>query len=249
MQVRKRSTGDSGAYIARDELQQEMGSWTYPLHMIDFETITPALPFTRNRHPYELVVFQFSHHVMHEGGRVEHATQYLNAEIGVFPNVEFLRALKEALSNDDGAVFCYSSHENSCLNRICLQLDALASDVPDADELIEFTKTLTRSPSTAKIQRRGERCMVDLYELVKKYYYDPAMRGSNSIKQVLPAILNSSHWLQERYSKPIYGASSDTDGEPILSKNFTDKTWIVKEKGSDRITCLLYTSPSPRDRG
>ena len=69
------------------------------------------------------------------------------------------------------------------------------------------------------------------------------MRGSNSIKQVLPAILNSSHWLQERYSKPIYGASSDTDGEPILSKNFTDKTWIVKEKGSDRITDPYSTLP------
>jgi len=92
LQVKKRSVGDTDAYLAKTELEQEMASWIYPLHMIDFETITPALPFTRTRHPYELVVFQFSHHKIYEDGRVEHATQYLNAKIGEFPNVEFLRA-------------------------------------------------------------------------------------------------------------------------------------------------------------
>ena len=30
--------------------------------------------------------------------------------------------------------------------------------------------------------------------------------GSNSIKQVLPAVLNASQFLQEKYSKPIYGS-------------------------------------------
>ena len=54
-----------------------------------------------------------------------------------------------------------------------------------------------------------------------KYYYDPYTNGSNSIKSVLPAILNSSAYLKDKYSKPIYGAS---DG--IKSLNYSDWTWV-----------------------
>ena len=68
--------------------------------------------------------------------------------------------------------------------------------------------------------------MVDLWHLVKRYYYDPATKGSNSIKQVLPAILNSSEYLQEKYSKPIYGAEGG-----IPSLNFTNWQWIKKQGG------------------
>ena len=68
--------------------------------------------------------------------------------------------------------------------------------------------------------------MVDLLELVKKYYYDPYMKGSNSIKVVLPAILNSSEYLQEKYAKPIYGAENG-----IKSLNFENETWIVFDNG------------------
>jgi len=68
--------------------------------------------------------------------------------------------------------------------------------------------------------------MVDMWELVKRYYYDPATNGSNSIKQVLPAILNSSKFLQEKYSQPIYGAEGG-----IPSLNFKDWTWIRFKDG------------------
>ena len=104
-------------------------------------------------------------------------------------------------------------------------------EIPDVEELSVFAKSLTSSSSSDKKSRRGERCMVDLLELVKKYYYDPAMQGSNSIKKVLPAILNSSSWLQVRYGQPIYGASSSKFDDVIPSLNFKDKQWIVKENG------------------
>ena len=68
--------------------------------------------------------------------------------------------------------------------------------------------------------------MVDLWELVKRYYYDPDTKGSNSIKYVLPAVLNSSEYLQKKYSKPIYGA----DGG-IRSLNYKNWQWIKFEGG------------------
>ena len=53
---------------------------------------------------------------------------------------------------------------------------------------------------------------------VKRFYYDPPTNVSKFIKHVLPAILNSLVVLQNKYSKPIYGAA-----EGILSLNF--KYW------------------------
>ena len=68
--------------------------------------------------------------------------------------------------------------------------------------------------------------MIDMLALVKRYFYDPAMKGSNSIKQVLPATLNSSAYLQSKYSQPIYGS----DGG-IPSLNFTNWTWVQTPNG------------------
>jgi hypothetical protein len=62
--------------------------------------------------------------------------------------------------------------------------------------------------------------MVDLKIIAQKGYFHPSTNGSNSIKKVLPAVLESSTFLRERYSKPIYGAD---DG--IQSLNFHCTTW------------------------
>ncbi len=66
--------------------------------------------------------------------------------------------------------------------------------------------------------------MVDLLDLIKCYYYDPKTRGSNSIKHVLPAVINRSDYLKKKYSQPIYG----TDEMP--SKNFPNFVWIKDQK-------------------
>lgn len=65
--------------------------------------------------------------------------------------------------------------------------------------------------------------MVDLLELVKYYFYHPRMGGSNSIKEVLPAVLNESKYLQTKYAKPIYG-------NEIPSFNFKNMVWIEWEE-------------------
>jgi hypothetical protein len=65
--------------------------------------------------------------------------------------------------------------------------------------------------------------MIDLCDVVKKYYYNPLTGGRNSIKDVLPAILNTSKYLQAKYSLPVYGTSS------LKSKNFSNQTWIEWE--------------------
>ncbi len=226
LQVEKVQNDDSTSFVDTTGLGAEMAQWTYPLHCIDFETAMPALPFNKGRRPYEMVLFQFSHHVIHEDGRIEHVGECIDVEQGHFPSYTVLRELKRQLENDDGTIFRYAPHENTVLNQIYWQLKADKADVPDRDELCAFIKTITQSTKNSAEDWKGERNMVDMLELVKRYYYDPAMGGSNSIKYVLPAIMNSSEFLKRKYAEPIYGAEGGTP-----SINFTDWMWIKQLDG------------------
>ncbi|MBE0583321.1 MAG: DUF2779 domain-containing protein [Desulfofustis sp.] len=228
LQVEKYQTGDNTAWLDRDGLSREMDRWRFPLHFIDFETTMVAIPFNAGRHPYEGVAFQFSHHVVDKDGKIEHRGEYLNTARGVFPNYDFARQLKAQLENDSGTIFRYASHENSFLLMILRQLQSDRAAIEDRDELCSFIMSITQSSKNAEEQWAGERNMVDMLELVKRYYYDPATKGSNSIKQVLPALLNSSRYLQETYARPIYGAPGG-----IKSLNFRDWQWIRRDGPQD----------------
>ena len=226
LQIEKVKKGDNSPWVDTANLSREMNSWVFPLHFIDFETTMAAIPFNAGRRPYEGVAFQFSHHLVHEDGTVEHAGQYLNTEQGVFPNYDFVRALKIQLEGDSGTIFRYAAHENTYLNIIYQQLQDDQRSISDKEDLCSFLKTITKSTNKASEQWIGERNMVDMCEIVKRYYYDPATNGSNSIKQVLPAILNSSSFLKEKYSQPIYGAQGS-----IKSHNFNNWQWVKIENG------------------
>ena len=207
-----------------DGLKAEMDSWVYPLHFIDFETSAVAIPFHSGMRPYEVIAFQYSHHIVYEDGSVEHKGEYLNTIKGQFPNFDFIRSLKTELEEDEGSVFRYATHENTIVNAIYRQL-LNSENPPDVrQELLSFIECISHSNSSAVNEWKGSRDMIDLLEVVKKYYYHPLMGKSNSIKKVLPAILNQSVNLQQKYSKPIYGV---TDG--IKSLNFRDWAWIKFE--------------------
>jgi hypothetical protein len=220
LQVRKTVDSDNTPYINVEGLRLEFESFKYPLHFIDFETSMVAIPFFRGRRPYEQIAFQFSHHTIDADLKIEHKGQYICDTAGMFPNFEFVRKLKAELEHDFGTIFRYAAHENTVLNQILAQLEETdISEVPDKAALMEFIMSITHNES-----QTGKRDMVDLLKLVKCYYYHPKMGGSNSLKFVLPAVLNSSEYLQEKYSNPIYGRNLS-----IKSLNYDDG-WIWTKK-------------------
>jgi hypothetical protein len=189
---------DEKAEVIAPELRNEMNSWVFPLHFIDFETSMVALPFTKGRKPYEQTAFQFSAHTLHRDGHMEHH-EWIDANQGVFPNFEFVRQLKAVLDKDDGTIFRYAAHENTVLRQIQTQM--LADDEPEYAERIEWIDTITEwKDGTTRIA--GPRNMVDMLQLVRDYYYHPDMGGSNSIKKVLPAVMTGDT-IKQKYSKPL----------------------------------------------
>ena len=187
-------------------IADEMEEWKFPLHFIDFETSTVAIPFSKGRSPYETIAFQYSHHQLNKDGTLTH-TEWISTE-RCFPNFDFVRALKRDLEGDDGSIFRYSHHENSVLNQIAEQLKH--SNEKDRFALIEFIESITHNSDSGHI---GDRNMIDLCEVVVRYYYDPSMKGSNSIKVVLPAVLRSKA-LQQLYKGPYR--------EYVASPNFAN---------------------------
>lgn len=218
LQIEREVKNDGSIYVDKVGLKEEMGNWIYPLHFIDFETCTAALPFNKGRKPYEQIAFQFSHHVLHQNGQIEHADEYISNRAGYFPNFDFVRQLKKALEKDNGTIFRFHDHENKILNAIYIQL--LDSNVNDKDSLIDFIKSISHSKKKSVNVWRGDRDMVDLWQIAKNFYYNPLTKGSNSLKDLLPATLNKSKYLQDKYTKPINDIS-------LTSKNFpSEHVWL-----------------------
>jgi hypothetical protein len=216
------------SYFDKAGLKQEMDSWVFPIHMVDFETSMVALPFHHGAKPYQGVAFQFSHHMIHADGTVEHKGQFLANQTGIFPNYDFARALKSELQNDNGTIFRYHNHENTYLNLIASQLESDINAPDDKEALIAFIRSITRRKNGQEYEA-GEREMVDLYDLVLRFYYSPLAKGSNSIKKILPAIIRDSPYLREKYGTAcVYGMDL-----PVKSLNFPDHIWINPEKGMD----------------
>lgn len=218
---RHKMRGD--AYLDIAGLKDDMKSWKFPLHFIDFETSAVALPFYEKMRPYEQIAFQFSHHRVdiNEDGtyKITHAGQFINTTPGHFPNFDFIRALKAELDKDEGTIFRYSNHENTILREIHRQLEA--HNEPDKKELQDFINSITHYEED-KVKFVGERDMVDLADVVLKYYFHPYMKGSYSIKVVLPSVQNSSDFIKAKYLEPVYGTPE------MPSLNHTEpKVWTV----------------------
>ncbi len=211
LQVQSVLNGTTSEYINTDGLMNAFDSWKYPLHLIDFETSRVSIPFKLNKRPYQLIAFQFSHHTIDANWNIEHKGQFLSASPDSYPNFEFLRELKSQLEGDNGSIFMYHHYERDVLNSLYKEVsESIELENSEKIELMNWISELTT----------GQRAIVDLLKLLRHNYYHPKMRGSNSLKIVLPTILNASEFLKNKYSQPIYGT------DLIRSLNFQNKKWI-----------------------
>lgn len=143
-------------------IRDETAGWSYPRTFLDFESIAFAVPRWIGTSPYQQVPFQFSAHIDHGEGELEHAA-FLSLD-GADPRAACARVLAELPGT--GAVIAWNApFERSCL----LQL---ASVVP---EYAEALRSLAAR-------------LVDLLPIARRHYYHRDMRGSWSIKAVLPTL-------------------------------------------------------------
>ena len=193
-------------------LATDLSRLEYPLHFIDFETIRGAIPFHKDSAPYEQVAFQFSHHVVEKNGTIRHEGEWISLKRGQWPNADFLKELQKDLSKDGGSILHYANHEQQVLRDMADQVERTDP------RLASWARGLMDSSKGDHGQGMGR--MVDLKKILEARYYHPLAGGSNSLKKILPSILQTSSLLKKKYSSPIYGTPS------MPSKNFKAMTWI-----------------------
>ena len=146
-------------------LKSALRDLPYPRFYFDFETINPAVPIWAGTRPYQQVPFQWSCHVEHADGRLEHH-EFLDIS-GSDPRSECAQRIIDLMSGMEGCVLVYfQAFEES-------RLRELARDLP------EFAADLRRVI--------GKLC--DLLPIVQVHYYHPDQHGSYSLKVVLPTVV------------------------------------------------------------
>jgi hypothetical protein len=221
LQLEDIKSGEKRKIYNETALEDYRGKINFPINMIDFETSVNALPFTKDQSPYETIAFQFSHHLVHKDGRIEHFNQWLSTKPNTFPNFEFVRALKKSLETNQGSIFRYHNHENNVLNTIKKQL--LDSSEQDKSELIDFIELITKYKSNGTTFI-GDRCMIDLHRLINDCYYNTEFAHSLSLKVVLPAMISTDLELQNKYTKTLESTN-------INSLNFSSNhCWLSPDK-------------------
>ncbi|MBO4616175.1 MAG: DUF2779 domain-containing protein [Lachnospiraceae bacterium] len=150
--------------IIPEKIREFLNTLRYPLYHLDFETFQQAIPEYDGLHPYEQIPFQYSLHIEHEDGKLEHK-EFLAKE-GTDPR----RAIAESLCSDFPKDACVLAYNMSFERRV---LKSLAKIFPDfADHLLAI---------------RDNICDL-MVPFQNQDYYTKAMQGSYSIKYVLPAL-------------------------------------------------------------
>lgn len=135
----------------------------WPRAYLDFETIQFPVPRWAGTRPYQQLPFQFSCHVEHAHDRLDHFP-FLDIS-GEPPFLRLVEVLLEATSIP-GPIVTYGHFEK-------MVIGILAELVPCF---------------SGHLMALRER-IVDLLPLLRQHYYHPAMKGSWSIKAVLPTVV------------------------------------------------------------
>jgi len=175
------NTKAQSEWIAR-ELKEEINSWKYPLHFIDFETCITALPFHKGMRPYEMSAFQWSCHTIKQPGAEPIHSEWLNTD-PKFPSFAFAESLMNKVGYD-GTLLMWSSHENTTLRNIYYQMEEYNQSIPGLKRWLEYV---------VKFDKNGAGAFVDMNDLALKYYFHPVMKGRTSIKVTLPAVLAATN--------------------------------------------------------
>ncbi|WP_255536890.1 DUF2779 domain-containing protein [Polynucleobacter sp. AP-Capit-er-40B-B4] len=153
----------SGVSSLEPEATRQINELPYPRYYLDFETVAFAVPIWKGTRPYMQIPFQWSCHIENQDGTIAHH-EFLDIS-GNDPRLEFAETLVSALGNG-GVVIVYSAGFEGA------RLKELAEEFPLLSNYLLAIK---------------ER-FFDLLPLARNYYYHPDMKGSWSIKHVLPTI-------------------------------------------------------------
>lgn len=178
---------------------------TYPLHFIDFEAATYAIPMRRGTSPYDPVYFQFSCHTLYSDQTIEHTEWLTKQALSEQIHSQFVTELSQIPDIFQGTVIQYSPFEKQALNRL----------------MNEFRLNSMRFDTELGIVRKlidgelppNQKRFIDVSEIIKNSYFNCEMSGSLGLKELLKSVIrvetNQLKKLSLNVEKSVAGFKED----------------------------------------
>jgi len=153
--------------IQKEAIENFLHQLNYPLYFLDFETFSTAVPIMNGTRPYQQIVFQYSLHIQEApGAELVHSEHLADAS-----QSNFLPDLIQQMIQDCGA----------------------SGDIIVYNQGFESGKIRDLIEMYPSVQLQLEGMLSRIVDLMvpfqKRWYYTPEMKGSYSIKYVLPALV------------------------------------------------------------
>ncbi len=155
----------SVTYIDKKAIDSFVSTLSYPIYHLDFETFQQAIPEFKGISPFMQIPFQYSLHIEHEDGTLEHHEHL--AEEGSDPREFLAQKLCEDIPRDVTVLAYNMGFEKGVIKKLALEYEDLSSPLLAIHDNIKDL----------------------MIPFQQKHYVTPSMNGSYSIKYVLPALV------------------------------------------------------------
>ena len=190
----------SGEAVLDPEASNQINALPYPRYYLDFETIGFAVPIWAGTRPYMQLPFQWSCHIEQADGVITHQ-EFLDLS-GNDPREKFAQTLIKAVSTHGPVIVYNAGFEGARIKELAAAFPHLSSELLTIPERF-----------------------FDLLPLARNHYYHPDMKGSWSIKDVLPTIapelnyanleVSDGAMAQEAYKEAIHPQTSPERKEKV----------------------------------
>lgn len=152
--------------IDQEAIREALNELIFPLYFFDYEGYSSAIPRFNGFGAYEQVPFQYSLHILHEDGEMEHK-EFLITEPTKDLTLPLIERMREDFGDTGSVISWYKSYESQRNNKLA--------------EL---------HPNHAAFLESLNDRMFDLMTIFSNdLYVDARFKGSASIKNVLPVLV------------------------------------------------------------
>ncbi len=153
-------------HLEKENIRAALAGLQYPLHFLDYETYSPAIPMFDGYRPYQRIPFQYSLHVQ-RSPRAEPEHHEFLAESAGDPAPELAESLTRLIGPKGSVIAWNSPFEEGCNAEMGERLPRYADF---------FASVNARMFDPMQIVRQG-------------FYADRGFVGSASLKKVLPVLV------------------------------------------------------------
>lgn len=155
---------NSAEIVDKEKVKELLATLEYPLHFFDFETYNAAVPMWDQSKPWQQVPFQYSLHILHEDGSMEHH-EYLHTETSD-PRPGLIDSMQGHFLDVGSVIVYYAPFEKS-------RIKEMAEDFPEHENFLLLLNDR----------------VWDQLDVFRHCFDDHRLALSKSIKVVLPTFI------------------------------------------------------------